>query len=32
MAFARQGPDAMVAVLHHGGHILPLVEDDVPAF
>lgn len=27
LAFERQGEDARVAVLRHGGHILPLVED-----
>jgi len=27
LAFERQGEDASVAVLRHGGHILPLVED-----
>jgi lactate racemase len=28
MAFKRQGREAEVAVLRHGGHILPLVEDE----
>jgi nickel-dependent lactate racemase len=28
MAFERQGGDAKVAVLQHGGHILPLVESE----
>jgi hypothetical protein len=27
MAFERQGPEARVAVLRRGGHILPLVDD-----
>jgi nickel-dependent lactate racemase len=27
MAFERQGSDARVAVLHHGGHILPVVRE-----
>jgi lactate racemase len=27
MAFERQGREAEVAVLQHGGHILPLIED-----
>lgn len=26
MAFARQGNEATVAVLRHGGHILPLIH------
>lgn len=28
MALARQGPDAPVAVLRYGGHILPLVDEE----
>jgi len=28
MAFKRQGREAKVAVLQHGGHILPLIEDE----
>jgi nickel-dependent lactate racemase len=28
MAFERQGRDARVAVLQHGGHILPLIESE----
>lgn len=28
MAFERQGRDALVAVLRHGGHILPLVGEE----
>ena len=28
MAFERQGGDAQVAVLQHGGHILPLIESE----
>ena len=28
MAFKRQGREAEVAVLRHGGHILPLIEDE----
>jgi hypothetical protein len=27
MALERQGRQASIAVLHHGGHILPLVND-----
>ena len=28
MALERQGPDASIAVLRYGGHILPIVEDE----
>ncbi len=28
LAFQRQGPNATVAVLRHGGHILPIVDDE----
>jgi len=28
LAFRRQGPEAKVAVLQHGGHILPLIENE----
>ncbi|HWS99839.1 MAG TPA: hypothetical protein VN256_06150 [Pyrinomonadaceae bacterium] len=28
MAFERQGSGAKVAVLQHGGHILPLIESE----
>jgi nickel-dependent lactate racemase len=28
LAFERQGREAKVAVLQHGGHILPLIEDE----
>src|SRR3954453_11704965 len=28
MAFVRQGPQASVAVLRYGGHILPIVDDE----
>jgi len=28
MAFERQGREAKVAVLQHGGHILPLIESE----
>ena len=31
MAFQRLGSDARVAVLHHGGEILPLVPAGVEA-
>jgi hypothetical protein len=26
MALAKQGADASIAVLRHGGHILPVIE------
>ena len=29
LAFQRQGPGASVAVLRYGGHILPIVDDEV---
>jgi lactate racemase len=29
MAFERQGREAKVTVLQHGGHILPLLEDEI---
>ncbi|MGE5611706.1 MAG: hypothetical protein ACM359_20840, partial [Bacillota bacterium] len=29
MALQRQGPDAKVAVIRYGGHVLPIVEDEV---
>jgi hypothetical protein len=28
MAFKRQGREAEVAVLRHGGHLLPLIENE----
>jgi nickel-dependent lactate racemase len=28
MAFERQGKEAKVAVLRHGGHILPLIDEE----
>jgi hypothetical protein len=28
MALERQGPDASVAVLRYGGHVLPIVDDE----
>jgi nickel-dependent lactate racemase len=28
MALERQGPDATIAVLRYGGHVLPIVDDE----
>jgi lactate racemase len=31
MAFVRQGPAAKIAVLQHGGHLLPVIADELKA-
>jgi hypothetical protein len=28
MAFEKQGPDASVAVVRYGGHVLPIIDDE----
>jgi nickel-dependent lactate racemase len=30
MALSKQGKDATVAVIRYGGHVMPIVEDEVP--